>query len=117
MSKYGETVAKDRADWLLDAIAGAVSPHCYNGPSARLAAEAAIEASGAAELHGAAAELLGQIDKLMPLFEKAIADAWDEGDYVNGPQFGGAVERFRTALASCDTHPEGRDAKQGSVHG
>lgn len=50
------------------------------------------------ELRVAGTELLTQIDKLLPLIEKALAEAWDEGDYINGPQFGGAVERFRRAL-------------------
>jgi hypothetical protein len=54
------------------------------------------------ELRTAGTELLVQMDKLMPLFEKAIKDAWGKGDYVNGPQFGGALERFRKALASVD---------------
>jgi hypothetical protein len=47
------------------------------------------------ELRAAGTELLAQVDKLMPLIEKAIKQAWKDGDYVNGPQFGGAVERFR----------------------
>jgi len=64
------------------------------------------------ELRIAAVNLLECLDELMPLFEEAIRDAWDKGDYVNGPRFGTAIEALRRAADAQGTEAFGGDVQQ-----
>lgn len=63
------------------------------------------------ELLEAVQVVVRTLDTIMPAVEKAIGREWDRGNYINGPQFGAALETLRAA--SVDTLPKGQDRETG----
>lgn len=59
-----------------------------------------------AQMREAGAALLSHLDALMPAIEQAIAAEWKRGNYINGPQFGTALEAFRETINDAPNTPQ-----------
>jgi hypothetical protein len=60
---------------LVDRVASAVSPHCYNGPSAKMAARAALEAAGISSLQKEIDTKTRVVERSLPALEEAVQAA------------------------------------------